>query len=66
MKYAKPRGTPWNVNQNEKENDLDEAWTTLYRRIVGQLVYLANITRPDISFAVGRMASKLKAPNEGD
>ncbi len=29
-------------------------------------MYLANVSRPDISFAVGRMASNMKTPNEGD
>ncbi len=63
---AIPRGTPWNAYQKGKGDNLDEAWTNLYRRIVGQLIYLMGITRPGISFAVGRMASNMKTPNEGD
>ncbi len=64
---AKPRGTPWNAYQIDKENKLDSAWTILYRRaVVGQLMYLANVTRPDVSFTVNRLASNMQEPNEGD
>ncbi len=63
---AKPRGAPWNAYQADKESTLDAAWTILYRRVVGQFMYLANVTRPDISFAVSRLASNMQAPNEGD
>ncbi len=63
---AKPRGTPWNAYQASKENELDTARTALYRRVAVQLMYLANGTRPDISYAVSRLTSNMKAPNEGD
>ncbi len=63
---AKPRGALWNAYQRDKEKELDEVWTTLYRRLVGQLMCLAGATRPDISFAVSRMASNMKSPNVGD
>ncbi len=63
---AKPRGTPWNAYQVSRENELDPAWAALYRRVTGQLMYLANGTRPDISYTVSRLASNMKTPNECD
>ncbi len=49
-----------------KDDLLDITYTALFRRILGQLMYLANCTRPDISFAVGRLASRMKEPCEKD
>ncbi len=49
-----------------KDDLLDITYATLFRRILGQFIYLANCTRPDISFAVGQLASGMKAPREMD
>ncbi|MCP4091295.1 MAG: hypothetical protein GY746_16115, partial [Gammaproteobacteria bacterium] len=62
----KPRGTPWNAYQVSRENELDPTWAALYRRVTCQLMYLANGTRPDISYTVSRLASNMKTPNERD
>ncbi len=62
---AKQRGTPWDPHLKEDERPLDKKETALYRKIVGQLMYLSTITRPDISFAVGRAASGMSAPTKG-
>ncbi len=44
----------------------DTTYITLHRRILGQFMYLANCTRPDISFTVGRLASQMNAPTNED
>ncbi len=62
---AKQRGTPWDPHLREDEKLLDEKETALYRKTVGQLMYLCTVTRPDISFAVGRAASGMSAPTNG-
>ncbi len=68
MEYdcIKPRGTPWDHQYVGKEDLLDVTYTVLFRRVLGQLMYLANCTRPDISLAVGRLASHMKDPSKRD
>ncbi len=62
----KPKGTPCDAQYKGKDELLDTKYITLYQRIHGQFMYLTNCTRPDISFTVGRLASRMKAPtNEG-
>ncbi len=63
---VKPRGTPWDSQYVGKDETLDTTHTVLFRRILGQLMYLANCTRPDLSYAVGRLASSMTAPCHGD
>ncbi len=53
---AKPKGTPWNAYQINRENELDPAWAALYRRVIGQLTHLVNGIRPDISYTVSQLA----------
>ena len=36
-----------------------------YQKIIGGLIYLAIITRPDIAFAIGRLSQYLSDPSEG-
>ena len=37
-----------------------------HAELVGSLLFLANQTRPDIAFAVGRLARRMDIPTEGD
>eukprot|EP01084_Bolivina_argentea_P010287 19151_1 len=62
---AKLRGTTWDPHLREDEEPLDEKEAALYRKTVGKLMYLSTITRPDISFAVGRVASGMSTPTKG-
>ncbi len=61
---AKPRSTPWDAHLTCNEEPLDSAQTQLYRRSVGQLMYLSTVTRPDIAFVVGRLASGVSKPTK--
>ncbi|OBW64777.1 MAG: Nucleotide-diphospho-sugar transferase [Aureobasidium pullulans] len=36
-----------------------------YQKIIGGLIYLAILTRPDIAFAIGRLSQYLSDPSEG-
>lgn len=36
--------------------------TSLYQQIIGSLIYLSNLTRPDISYMVGQLARHMSAP----
>ncbi len=62
---AKPRSTPWDAHLICNEEPLGSAQTQLYRRLVGQLMYLSTVTRPDIAFVVGRLASGVSKPTKG-
>ncbi len=38
---------------------------TIYRRILGQLIYLSTATRPDIAFVVGKLSASMSKPTKG-
>jgi hypothetical protein len=68
MQNCKPSTTPLPTNINKDEQDAlvkfkDE---TLYKQAIGSLIYLANATRPDISFAVSQLARKMQDPSNQD
>ncbi len=52
--HIKPRGATWDSQYVGKGDLLDETYTVLFRRVLGQLMYLAHCTKPGLSFAVGR------------
>ncbi len=63
---AKPLSTPWDEHFRGNQEPLGPTAVTTLRRTLGQLMYLSNTTRPDITFTVGRLASALKEPIVGD
>ena len=55
-----PAGT---ILCSEDTNSLDNEESNLYRRVVGSTIYLANNTRPDISYAVAQLARFMLKPS---
>ncbi len=62
---AKMRNTPWDTHLKESAEKLCHDEVKVFRRILGQLSYLANGTRPDLAWAVNRTASGMAAPTKG-
>ncbi|MCP4125689.1 MAG: hypothetical protein GY753_01340 [Gammaproteobacteria bacterium] len=62
---AKPRSTPWDSHFLDDGVPLEKAHAVIYRKVVGQLMYLSTVTRPDIAFAVGRLAAGFREPTKG-
>jgi len=52
------------LNDKEKSKTLNKQEHKKYQSIVGELLYAANITRPDLSFAVGRLCQRVSNPEE--
>lgn len=64
MDTAHPVSTPTSINNH---SDLSLKNTKFpYREAVGSLMYLAVMTRPDLSFAVGAASRHLENPTEDD
>jgi hypothetical protein len=62
LNQSKPANTPMEINLKLRKNDGDPiADPTLYRSLVGSLVYLT-ITRPDISFSVNIVSQFMNNP----
>ena len=65
MKHASPVATlldhnvPIEPNTNLSEGD----WSNPFAKLLGELQYLANATRPDITFAVNRLVSYTSNPS---
>lgn len=64
MSYAKSVCNP--VNKFDETDDKALKPEVPYRSAVGSLAYLADMTRPDIAFAVNQLARKLSSPTEND
>ncbi len=62
---AKPRSTPWDSHHVEDRKELETTHATIYRRVLGQVMYLSTMTRPNIAFAVGRLATGASIPTRG-
>ncbi|XP_043721118.1 secreted RxLR effector protein 161-like [Telopea speciosissima] len=64
MDDCKPISTPVEVNNKlsvEGEDDLEDL--TMYRQLVGSLIYLT-MTRPDMSYAVGLVIHFMQKPKK--
>ncbi|CAA7028591.1 unnamed protein product [Microthlaspi erraticum] len=64
---AKPAKTPledaYKVHQGETEDDEPFHDPKLYRRIVGELIYLT-LTRPDLCFSVNQISQHMQVPKK--
>lgn len=67
MENCRPSKTPMDpgyTSVNEDSKKFDDP--TLYRRLVGALLYLAVNARPDLSLSVGLLGRKVSEPNHMD
>lgn len=62
MTESKPVHTPMEQHISDDELQGEQIDATLYRSAIGSLMYLAVGTRPDISFAVCRLAQFCESP----
>ncbi len=62
---VKVRNTPWDSHVKDDHQKLEGTEITSFRRTLGQLAYLANGTRPDLSWAISRLASENNEPTKG-
>lgn len=56
-------GVPSDTNQRLTQHDDSESSNYPYRQLIGSLLYLANGTRPDISYAIGVASRYLENPS---
>jgi histone deacetylase 1/2 len=63
MSDSKAAPTPLpSINLSEFRDSDPDADATLFRSIVGKLIYAANCARPDLATAVGFLSRYMKAP----
>ena len=55
MSNCKPRATPCELKM-DLSNNSDPVDSRKYREIIGSLIYLMTCTRPDLSYAVGKLS----------
>ncbi len=65
LSNANVRNTPWDSHVKDDYQKLEGTEITSFRRALGQLAYLANGTRPDLSWAISRLASENNEPTKG-
>ncbi len=62
MTLSKPVVTPKEKQLEQRGHRGEQIDTSLYRQAIGSLMYLAAGTRPDIAFAVSRLAQYVEHP----
>ena len=63
MSNCKPRATPCELKM-DLSNNSDPVDLRKYREIIGSLIYLMTCTRPDLSYAVGKLSQYLSEPRQ--
>ena len=64
MENSSPVTTPMQAQISIGDTETEAIDSTLYRKAIGSLMYLAVGTRPDIAFAVGRLAQFVETPTK--
>eukprot|EP00171_Calliarthron_tuberculosum_P005492 IDg5492t1 len=64
MLTSKPVVTPMEKQITIENTQGEKIDSTLYRQAIGSLMYLSTGTRPDIAFAVGRLAKHVENPTK--
>ena len=63
----KHRATPMRVERaDEGSAELERRGASEFRSVLGALMYLAHMVRPDISYAVNHLARNMSVPTEAD
>ena len=63
MSNCKPRATPCEL-KIDLSNNSDPVDSRKYREIIGSLIYIMTCTRPDLSYAVGKLSPYLSEPRQ--
>ena len=63
MLNCKPRATPCELKM-DLSNNSDPVDSRKYREIIGSLIYVMTCTRPDLSYAVGKLSKYLSEPRQ--
>jgi hypothetical protein len=67
MDECNPRSYPMSESYCKDEDETDNFKDIrLYQELVGCLIYMMTSTRPDLSFSVSKLASKMSNPSERD
>ena len=68
MSDCKPRSTPCEMSSNKTSegSDTEPADGTMYRSLVGSLIYIMVATRPDLSYVVTKLSQHMSNPTMMD
>ena len=67
MADCKPKATPTILGRDKAVDESPELKTpSLYRAMVGSLIYVMTGTRPDLCYAVTKLSQKMSKPTEAD